>query len=223
MLPLPSRRYGSFEALASPRAWVLFSEHQSCLRGKSGISPVPFFCGLLINRIDDQNISASLSELSWALLCYSAAPSWVCNIEGKLAGPSELQDTPCTVYREGVLLLLLWSRPCISLSSPCERCQPQQWALTVPGLLLVASAKYPIHLDRPAGPEARSILAPPVPSFNSLKEPFLPFSALCFRLNSPLCSWCEMVQTLSISAAFIQMFTEISLADTSRCHLLSSQ
>ena len=26
-----------------------------------------------------------------------------CNIEGKLAEPSELQNTPCAVYREGVL------------------------------------------------------------------------------------------------------------------------
>ena len=149
MLVLTSKCYGYFEALANPRAWALFSEHQSCLSGKNEISQVSFFCSLSNNRIDDQNISASLGELSWVFLCYSAALSWVCNIEGKLAGPLELQNPPVLSVQGGSPLAPPLEQTSYLTQHPCERCQPQQWALTALDLLLLASPKYPIHLDVP--------------------------------------------------------------------------
>ena len=125
MLVLTSKCYGYFEALASPRAWVLFSEHQSCLSGKNEISQVSFFCSLSNNRIDHQNISASLGEFSWVFLCYSAALSWVCNIEGKLAGPLELQNPPVLSVQGGSPLAPPLEQTSYLTQHPCERCQPQ--------------------------------------------------------------------------------------------------
>ena len=125
---------------------------------------MPLFCGLSDNKRDDQNTSAGLSELSWILLCYFPAPSWVCNIEERLAWTLGITESPLYRPRKGALLLLWVEQDLCLTGQPVWSLSVTAGALIALNLLLVASPGYPSHLDTPADPGATRILVPPVHS-----------------------------------------------------------